>query len=123
MLKAAWMAKNGENDQYFCVNDDEKEEKDWLLSIPDTADDIASLKNAKKADVRLASLRMTLESDAELRVMTGYGREEFGRLYRAFVKTWEIMEGEELKRREQYARRRAGKRGPRPQQTRTRTIS
>ena len=53
-------------------------------------------------------------SDAELRIMTGYGREEFGTLYRAFAGRWEIMEREGIERREQYARQRAGKRGPRP---------
>ena len=30
--------------------------------------------------------------------MTGYGREEFGRLYRTFAEKRLIMEGQELKR-------------------------
>ncbi|MCE2499066.1 MAG: hypothetical protein J4F28_08830, partial [Nitrosopumilaceae archaeon] len=53
-------------------------------------------------------------SDAELRIMTGYGREEFGILYRAFAERWELVEREEIERRRQYRLERAGKGGPRP---------
>ena len=112
-LKAAWKAKDGEDDQYFCVSDD-KEERDWLLDIPAAAGDPVSLNDARTGDLSLARLRRVLESDAELRVMTGYGREEFGILYRTFVAKWAAVEEAEIKRRRKYWQERAGKRGPRP---------
>ena len=115
MLKAAWKAKKGEDDQYFCVDDDDdKEEKDWLSDVPAADDNPVSLNDARTADLSLAGLRRILESDAELRIMTGYGREEFGRLYRAFAGRWELVEREEIERRRQYRLERAGKGGPRP---------
>lgn len=113
MLKAAWKAEKGGDDQYFCVSVDEKEEKDWLSDVP-SATDSTQLKNAGDAELCLANLRRTLASDAELRIMTGYGREEFGILHRAFAGRWELMEREEIERREQYTRQRAVKGGPRP---------
>ena len=114
MLKAAWKAEDGEDDQYFCVDGDDKGEKDWPSDVPAAADNPVSLNDARTADLRLAGLRRILESDAELRIMTGYGHEEFGRLYRAFAGRWELMEREEIERRRQYRLKRAGKRGPRP---------
>ena len=112
-LKAAWKAKEGKDDQYFCVSDD-KVEKDWLSDVPAAAGDPVSLNDAGAGDLSLARLRKVLESDAELRIMTGYGREEFGILYRAFAAKWAAVEEAEIKRRQKYWKERAGKRGPRP---------
>ena len=113
MLKASWKAEGEKDAQYFCVSDD-KVEKDWLSDVPAAAGDPVSLNDVEAGDLSLARMRKVLESDAEMRIMTGYGREEFGRLYRAFVKRWEAMEREEIKRRRKYWEERAGKRGPRP---------
>lgn len=84
-LKASWKAEEGKNDQYFCVSDD-RVEKDRLSNMPAAAGDPVSLNDTGAGDLRLAGLRKVLEFDAELRIMTGYGREEFGRLYRVFGK-------------------------------------
>ncbi len=110
MLKAAWKAEDGGDDQYFCVSDG-AEEKDWLSDVPATG---TLLESAGDTELCLASLRRVLASDAKLHAMTGYNREEFGMLYRAFVARWEVMEAEEIERRRQYGEARAGKRGPRP---------
>lgn len=112
MLKAARKAGKGNDDQYFCVGDDAGEE-DWLSDVPAAADGV-SLKDARTIDVRLAGMRRVLESDADLHAMTGYSREEFEMLYRAFAAGWEKIEAAELERRRQYEKERAGMRGPRP---------
>ncbi len=111
-LKAAWKAKGKNDDQYFCVSDD-KEEKDWLSDVP-VVDDSTLLKSVGVTELRIASMRRVLESDAELHAMTGYNHEEFGMLYRAFVARWGIMEAEEIERRRKYRKEREGRRGPRP---------
>lgn len=76
-LKASWKAEEGKDDQYFCVSDD-KVEKDWLSDVPDAAGDSVLANDMGTSDLSLARLRRVLGSDAELRIMTGYGREEFG---------------------------------------------
>ncbi len=112
MLKAAGKAKGKNDDQYFCVSDD-KEEKDWLSDVP-VVDDSTLLESAGDTELCLANMRRVLASDAKLHAMTGYSSKEFGMLYRAFAAGWEAMEAEEIERRRQYEKARAGKRGPRP---------
>ena len=65
-------------------------------------------------DLSLARMREAAESDAELRIMTGCGREKSGILYRVFAAKWAAIEGAAIGRRRKYRQERAGKSGPGP---------